>query len=139
MFFHRPSMTSTYDSAESVATLPPEPGLDDEQIRNMLASPLYLQEREASADRPRVYHSFREYVVSSSSHFREGAEKPAALFSHTRKSSQEHCVAEKACPQDINQSNGEVKFSSGSLIRKLREQILKNKEIIYSQKQNPKS
>ena len=45
MFFHRPRVTSTYDSAESIATLPPESDLDDEQIRNALASPLYLQER----------------------------------------------------------------------------------------------
>ena len=51
MFFHKPSMTSTYDSAGSVATPPPESDLDDDQIRNILASPLYLQEREASADR----------------------------------------------------------------------------------------
>ena len=59
------------------------------RYRNMLTSPLYLQEREASADRPRVCRSFREISVSSSSHFRESAGKPAALFSHTRKSSQE--------------------------------------------------
>ena len=43
-------MTSTHDPAESSATPPPESDLDDEQIRNMLASPLYLQEREVSAD-----------------------------------------------------------------------------------------
>ena len=47
LFFHRPSMTSTYDSAESIATRPPESVLDDEQIRALLASPLYLQERES--------------------------------------------------------------------------------------------
>ena len=29
----------------------PESDLDDEQIRDMLASPLYLQEREARADK----------------------------------------------------------------------------------------
>ena len=58
MFFHRPSMTSTSDSAECIATLATESDLDDKQILNMLASPLYLQEREASADRSRVYHSF---------------------------------------------------------------------------------
>ena len=51
MFFHRPSMTSTCDSAESVATHPPESDLDDEQLREKVASPLYLQERQASADR----------------------------------------------------------------------------------------
>ena len=51
MFFHRPSMTSTYDSAESVATPPPESDLDDEQLREKVASPLYLQERQANADR----------------------------------------------------------------------------------------
>ena len=62
MFFHRPSVTSTCVSAERIAIPPPESGLDDEQVRNMLASPLYLHEREASADadRPRVSHSFRE-------------------------------------------------------------------------------
>ena len=57
LIFRRPSLTSTYDSAESIATLPPESDLDNEQIRTMLASPLYLLEREASA-------------VSSSSHLR---------------------------------------------------------------------
>ena len=51
MFFHRLSMTSTHDSAESIATPPPDSDLDDDQIRNMQASPLYLQERAASADR----------------------------------------------------------------------------------------
>ena len=35
MFFHRTSETSTCESAESVATLPPESDLDNEQIRNM--------------------------------------------------------------------------------------------------------
>ena len=78
-------MTSTFDSAESIATSPAESDLDDEQLRDMLASPLYLQKKEASADRSRV----RENSVSSSSHFRESAGKPAAVFSHKRKSSQE--------------------------------------------------
>ena len=89
LFFHRPSMTSTCDSAESIATIPPESDLDDEQVRNTPVSPLYLQKREASADRSRVYHSLREKSVSSSSHFREGAGKPAAMFSQKRKLSQE--------------------------------------------------
>ena len=40
LFFHRPSFTSTYDSAGSIATPPPESVLDDEQIRALLASPL---------------------------------------------------------------------------------------------------
>ena len=89
IFFHKPSMMSTHDTPESIAPLPPESDLDDDQIRNMLALPLYLQEREASADRSLVYHSFRESSVSSSSHFRGNAGKPAALFSHTRNSSQD--------------------------------------------------
>ena len=81
MLFHRPSMTSTHDSAESITTPPPTSDLDDDPIRNMLASPLYLQERAASADRSRVNHCFRENSVSSSSRFRESAGKPAAVFS----------------------------------------------------------
>ena len=44
---------------------------------------------EASADRSQVYHSYSENSVSSSSHFRTGAGRPAAVFSHKRKSNQE--------------------------------------------------
>ena len=85
MFFQSPSRTSTYDSGESIATSAPELDLDDEQIRNMLESPLYLQEREVTADRSRVHHSFEEPSVSSSSHFRESARKPAVMFSNKKK------------------------------------------------------
>ena len=89
MFFHRPGMTLTYDSAESIASQPSESDLVSEQLRDMLASPLYLQEKEASADRSRVYRSYRKNSVSSSSHFLANAGRPAAVFSHRRKSSQE--------------------------------------------------
>ena len=40
IFVHRPCVTSTFDSAESIATPPQESDLDDEQVRDMLASPL---------------------------------------------------------------------------------------------------
>ena len=82
MFFHRPSMTSSCVQLRALRLLPPESDLHDDQIRNMLTSPLYLQEREASADRPRVYHSFREISESNSYHFRESAGRLAAVFSH---------------------------------------------------------
>ena len=75
LFFHGPSITSTYDSAESIATLPPESDLDDEQVRALLASPLYLHDREASADRSHVYHSVRENLVSSSSQVPKSTER----------------------------------------------------------------
>ena len=57
-------MTPTCDSAESVATLPPESDLDDEQILNQMASPLYLQEREASADRSSLSFLQRKLCVN---------------------------------------------------------------------------
>ena len=118
-FFQRPSMTSTYDSAESIATLPPESGLDDEQIRTLLASPLYLQKRDASADRSRVYHSLRKNSVSSSSHFREyGMREPVALLSNKRKSSQE-ALSDKIFPQNINRFQ-ETNLISDPLTRKIR-------------------
>ena len=41
--FHQPIRASTYDSAESIATPHPESDLDDEQLRALLASPLYSQ------------------------------------------------------------------------------------------------
>ena len=54
LFFHRPSIASTCDSAESIVTPPPVSDLDDEQLRALLASPLYLQEREENAERSQV-------------------------------------------------------------------------------------
>ena len=89
LFFHRPSITSTYHSAESIATPPPESDLDDEQIRAPLTSPLYLQEREASADRSHVYLSVRETCCQVPSQVPKSTEKPVALLSIKRKSSQE--------------------------------------------------
>ena len=45
-FFHGRSMTSTCESAESIATPPPESDLDDEQMRNMLHYCLYKEEKQ---------------------------------------------------------------------------------------------
>ena len=73
-FFHQPSMASTSDSVESIAT-PQGLDLDDDKIRALLASSLYLQEREASAERSQVYHSEREKLdvqfISRSDKYRE--------------------------------------------------------------------
>ena len=61
--------------------------------------------------------------------------------SHRKESRvKKHFPTEKTFPQDSNQFKHKTKLYSGSLIRKkLREQFLKIKEIIYSQKQNLKS
>ena len=64
--YHQSITASTYDSAESIAT-PPEGDLDHEELRTLLARPLYLQERGASAERSQVYHPERENLMSSSS------------------------------------------------------------------------
>ena len=57
LFFHQPSIASTYDSAENIVTTPPDSDLDD----------VYLQEREANAEQSQVYHSERENLMSNSS------------------------------------------------------------------------
>ena len=78
---HQPITASTYDSAESIATPPPDSDFDDEQLRALLASPLYLQEREANAERSQAYHSERDNLMSSASHDSIGTGKLVALFS----------------------------------------------------------
>ena len=80
-------MTSTYDSAESIATLPPESDLDDEQLRNMLASLTAVLTGERGKCRPITSLSLIQIKLSvtSSSHFRDSAGKPAVMFSHTQK------------------------------------------------------
>ena len=113
-FFHRPSIASTYDSAESIVTPPPDSGLDDEQIRALLASPLYLQEREASADRSQLYHSARENLMSSSSQDPIRTVRPVALFSSKSK---KRLPIEKIFFETSTGFWGAVNFSSDSLIR----------------------
>ena len=79
--FHQWITASTYDSAESITTPPPESDSDDEQLRALLASPLYLLEGAASAERSQVYHSERENLMSSSSQDPISTGKLVALFS----------------------------------------------------------
>ena len=80
--FNQFFLSSTQHSAESIAT-PLQADFDDEQLRAFLASPRYVQEREASAERSQVYHSERESLMSSSSQDPKpvGTGKPVAVFS----------------------------------------------------------
>ena len=142
LFFHRPRITSTYDSAESIATPPPESDLDDEQIRALLAPPLCLQEREASADRSQVYHSVREKLgvkfISSSEEY--GERNPLRCFQAKRSQVKKHFPAEKIFPQNINRFLETTNSYSDSLIRKiLSNHSWKNTDIPCLQKQNLKS
>ena len=66
---------SAYASAASIAT-PPDSDLEDEQLRKMLASPLYLREREEDEGQARAYHSKRESLVVHSSRNLEVSGKP---------------------------------------------------------------
>ena len=59
-FSAKTSMTSTYDSAQIISTLPPQSDLDDEENTDIMTSSLYSQEREGSTDLSRVCHSFRK-------------------------------------------------------------------------------
>ena len=79
----------TYDSAQNLVTPPPESDLDDEQIRDLLASPHYPQEREANAERSQLYHSERENMMSSPSQDPASTGKPVELISSQNRSNQE--------------------------------------------------
>ena len=65
-----------------------DPEIVHEHIRKMLASQLYLQEREASADLPQVYHSNEESLLPGSQSILTSTERPVALLSQERRSSQ---------------------------------------------------
>ena len=86
--FHQSIIASTYDSAESIATHP-ESDVGDVQLRALLASSLYLQERGARAERLQVYHSERENFMSSSSQDPTRTGKPVAVFSSQNRSNQD--------------------------------------------------
>ena len=71
---------------KSIATLP-ESDLD-EPLRALMASPLYLQERGASAERSQENHSERENLMSSSSRDPTSTGKLVAVFSSQNRMNQ---------------------------------------------------
>ena len=85
MSYIQSQMHSDYDSAESIA----DSGLEEGELRKMLASPLYgklaamLQERGASAKRTQADPG--ESLMSSSSQEPRASGKPAATFSPRNK------------------------------------------------------
>ena len=63
--------------------------IDDEHTRNSLASPLYLQEREASASLLQVYHSQKRKLVTRCTINFSKFGKPVAWMSQKLKSNQQ--------------------------------------------------
>ena len=118
MFFHRASKASTYDSLEHCDS-PSCVGFGRWASTEYAGSTTVLTKREASADRSRVCHSFRENSMLSSSHFRESAGKPAAVFSHQECRVKRHVPTEKAFPQDINHFTEKTKLYPDSADRKI--------------------
>ena len=107
MFFHKPSMTSTCDTSESIATPPPESDLDYGQSRNMLASPLYLQEQVLT---DHYFLTLSEKSQCPSHLMSEKVQGNLPRCSHTEESRvKTQFPTEKAFPQDIKQF---VRFSN---------------------------
>ena len=77
MSYSQSLVHSAHDSADSIAT-PPDSDLEDERLRKMLASPLYIQEREEDEGQVRAYHSERESLMVQSSWNPEVSGKPYA-------------------------------------------------------------
>ena len=89
---HLPSRRATfcyvYTSSEDATPTPVSLEVDERQRLGMLALPLRVQKREASAALARIYHSTGESSMSSSSHIRI-ARRPFAMYSQKRKSSRD--------------------------------------------------
>ena len=60
LFSRRLSLCCVDNSCEDDAIILVESEINDAQIMELLASPLFSQETEASADQPEIYHSGRE-------------------------------------------------------------------------------
>ena len=79
-FFHRPSIASTYDSAQSIATLPPESDLTMSKFELCWIHHCTCK-RESNADRSQVDHSVRENLMSNSSQDPKSTGRPLRCFS----------------------------------------------------------
>ena len=99
--FYQPLLFSTHNSLESIAA-PQEADLDDKQIRALLASLRCLLEREASAERSRIYHFEREGLMSRSSQSLNflSTGTPVAWLSHQKRLGQDE-FSEKEEHADI--------------------------------------
>ena len=60
------------------STESPDPEIDDEHIRNALASPLYIQKRGANASQSQVYHCNEESLLPGAQSIFAGTEDPYA-------------------------------------------------------------
>ena len=99
------SMThSAFDSAESIAT-PPDSALEDEQLRKMLASPLYFREREENEGQARAYHSERESLMIRSSRNPEVSGKPDAECVKKREANAQRTFRETRCSVSCQSQN----------------------------------
>ena len=136
IFFHRPSVTSTYDTSESIATLPPESDLDDGTC--WLHHCTYKREKRVQTDHM-FCHSYRENSVSSSSRFRASAGRPAAVFSNNESRVKNLTPTGTVFPLHIEQFKEKMKHYPHSLNRKvIRDLFLKSKDITHSQRQDLK-
>ena len=86
----RAGIGSTYNSCEDIATTPASSEVDERPNMGLLASPVLTQERNAAPFR--IYHSNIENVESRSSHVPTRTGRPAAMYSHKRKSSRDSHV-----------------------------------------------
>ena len=87
-FFQRSHVETVYDSGDNDAKSP-NAETDDEHIRNALALPLYIQEREANASLRQAYHSNEESLLPGARSILAGTGQPVAWLTQERKSSQE--------------------------------------------------
>ena len=131
-FFLGLSMTSIYGFAESFVTPPLDLEINDEQSTELLASPLFPQEREASADRSQVYHSQRENLVSDSSRLQPRQGRPVAW----RPSGSERnlrSILEEQRQQLLSEAHSEIlnqecrAEKADAVIRELQRQIQSNR------------
>ena len=86
-FFQGSNVKTVYILGDNDAKYP-DAEIDDEHTRNSLASPHYLQEREASASLLQVYHSQRESLFQRAQSISASTERPVNWMSQKRKSNQ---------------------------------------------------
>ena len=87
-FFHCSNVKTVYNLGDNDAKYR-DAEMDDEHTRNSLASPLYIQEREASASLLQVYHSQRENLSQSAQSIFSKHGNPSTGCHKKRKSNQE--------------------------------------------------
>ena len=104
---HSDRISGRYHEKMYSVTTPLDLEINGEYSTELLASPLFPQEREASADRSHAYHSQKENLMIDSSKLQTSTERPVASW-HSELERSSESILEEWRQQLLSETHSEI-------------------------------